>query len=129
MRPPCSHGRRLHECRTQCRRPISHAEDQAREIADNLLALPKEQRLAALESHAAGTLVNFPNQLRGDQRDRLFADFSPQEREIFRALANPAGVVVSRTAAGENDPRDLFRAAIARSDDRFLVQPLQCLSI
>jgi uncharacterized protein (DUF1800 family) len=71
------------------------AEEQARMIADNLLALPKGQRLAAMESTPPEQLVNFPNLLRGDQRDRLVADFSPQEREIFRALANPAGVVVS----------------------------------
>ena len=39
--------------------------------------------------------MNFSNLVRGDQRDRLQADFTPQEREIFRAFANPAGVVAS----------------------------------
>jgi uncharacterized protein (DUF1800 family) len=71
------------------------AQDQAREIAEKLLALPKEQRLGAIEATPPEQLVNFPNQLRGDQRDRLFADASPQEREILRAFANPAGVVAS----------------------------------
>ena len=33
------------------------------------------QRLAALENAAPEQLINFPNQLRGDQRDRLNADF------------------------------------------------------
>jgi hypothetical protein len=33
--------------------------------------------------------------MRADQRDRLMADFTPQEREIVRAFANPAGVVAS----------------------------------
>jgi uncharacterized protein (DUF1800 family) len=70
-------------------------EAQARSIADSLLALPKNQRLAALENVPPDQLINFPNQLRGDQRDRLFAESTPQEREILRALANPAGVVVS----------------------------------
>jgi uncharacterized protein (DUF1800 family) len=70
-------------------------QDQARAIAEKLLALPKDQRLAALEAMPPEQLVNFPNQLRGDQRDRLFADSSPQEREIVRALANPAGVVAN----------------------------------
>ena len=70
-------------------------QDQARAIAEKLLALPKDQRLAALEAQPDEQLVNFPNQLRGDQRDRLFADSSPQEREIVRALANPAGVVAN----------------------------------
>jgi uncharacterized protein (DUF1800 family) len=73
----------------------SAAEAQARAIADNLLALPKNQRLASLQNAPPEQLINFPNLLRGDQRDRLMADFSPQEREIVRALANPAGVVAS----------------------------------
>jgi uncharacterized protein (DUF1800 family) len=73
----------------------SAAEAQARAIADSLLALPKNQRLAALENTPPEQLVNFPNLLRSDQRDRLLADFTPQEREVFRAFANPAGVVAS----------------------------------
>jgi len=73
----------------------SPAEEQARTIADSLLLLPKNQRLAAMENTPPEQLVNFPNLLRGDQRDRLVADFSPAERELFRALANPAGVVAS----------------------------------
>jgi uncharacterized protein (DUF1800 family) len=73
--------------------PTTSPQDQAREIAEKLLALSKEQRLAALEAMPPEQLINFPNQLRGDQRDRLLADSSAQEREIIRALANPAGVV------------------------------------
>ena len=69
--------------------------DQARAFADHLLSLPKEQRLAALESAQPDDLVNFPNHLRGDQRDRLNADFSGHEKELFRALASPTGVVTS----------------------------------
>jgi uncharacterized protein (DUF1800 family) len=75
--------------------PPPSPQDQARAIAEKLLALPKEQRLAALEAVPPEQLINFPNQLRGDQRDRLFADFSSQERETVRALGNPAGVVAS----------------------------------
>ena len=70
-------------------------QDRARAIADSLLAMPKNQRIESLENSPAGMLVNFPNQIRGDQRDRLNADFSPQEREILRALANPQAVVTS----------------------------------
>jgi uncharacterized protein (DUF1800 family) len=69
------------------------AKAQARAIADRLLGLPKNQRLAALESTAPDELINFPSQLRGDQRDRLIAEAAPQERELIFALANPAGVV------------------------------------
>jgi uncharacterized protein (DUF1800 family) len=69
------------------------AKAQARAIADSLLALPKNQRLAALENAPPDQLINFPSQLRGDQRDRLLAEATPQERELIFALANPAGVV------------------------------------
>jgi uncharacterized protein (DUF1800 family) len=69
------------------------AKEQARAIADSLLALPKNQRLAALENAPPDQLVNFPSQLRGDQRDRLLAEATPQERELILALANPSGVV------------------------------------
>src|ERR1700728_3974440 len=69
------------------------AKTQARAIADSLLALPKNQRLAALENAPPDQLINFPSQLRGDQRDRLLAEATPQERELIFALANPAGVV------------------------------------
>jgi uncharacterized protein (DUF1800 family) len=69
------------------------AQDRARAIGDTLLAMPKNQRIAALENLPAEQLVNFPNQLRGDQRDRLNADANPQERELLRALGNPQGVV------------------------------------
>jgi uncharacterized protein (DUF1800 family) len=72
---------------------VPSSQDQARSLADSLLALPKNQRLTALEKVPPEQLINFPNQLRGDQRDRLNAEFSPQEREAFRALTNPAGVV------------------------------------
>ncbi|MGB9069068.1 MAG: DUF1800 domain-containing protein [Candidatus Acidiferrales bacterium] len=68
------------------------AKAQSRAIADSLLALPKNQRLAALENAPPDQLINFPSQLRGDQRDRLLAEATPQERELIFALANPAGV-------------------------------------
>ena len=68
------------------------AKTQARAIADSLLALPKNQPLAALENAPPDQLINFPSQLRGDQRDRLLAEATPQERELIFALANPAGV-------------------------------------
>ncbi|HXQ25233.1 MAG TPA: DUF1800 domain-containing protein [Candidatus Acidoferrales bacterium] len=73
--------------------PAPSPQDRARAIAERLLALPKEQRLAALEALPPEQLINFPNLLRGDQRDRLFAESSPPERETVRAFANPAGVV------------------------------------
>ncbi len=74
---------------------LSPAEEQARAVADRLLALPKNQRLASLESTPPEQLVNFPALLRPDQRDRLLADATAQEREIVRSFANPANVVAS----------------------------------
>ena len=71
------------------------AQDQARTIADRLLALPKDQRMAALENEPPEKLIDFPNQLRPDQRERLVADFTPEEREIFRALTVPRNVVAN----------------------------------
>ncbi|HXA56843.1 MAG TPA: DUF1800 domain-containing protein [Candidatus Acidoferrum sp.] len=71
------------------------SEDEARALADTIVALPKEKRLAAFEATPPEKLVNFPNLLRPDQRDRLSADFTPQEREVFRAFANPQAVVAS----------------------------------
>jgi uncharacterized protein (DUF1800 family) len=70
-------------------------QDQARDIADNLLAMPKEKRLAALLDVLPEQLINFPNMLRPDQRDRLNTDFKPAEREVFYSLNNPTGVVAN----------------------------------
>ena len=84
-------------------------QDRARAIADSLLAMPKNQRIESLENSPANMLVNFPNQIRGDQRDRLNADFSPQEREILRALANPQGVVT-----GELQQAKVMRAVYSQ---------------
>ena len=67
----------------------------ARAIAEMLLAMPKEQRLKALENSPPDKLVDFPNLLRPDQRDRLNADATPEEREVLRALVSPPGVVAS----------------------------------
>jgi uncharacterized protein (DUF1800 family) len=70
-------------------------QDSARGIADHLLGLPKDQRIGALENEPPDQLIDFPAQLRADQRDRLMADFTPEEREIFRALAIPRNVVAN----------------------------------
>ncbi len=70
-------------------------QDVARGIADHLLALAKDQRIADLENETPEHLIDFPTQLRADQRERLLADFTPEEREIFRALAVPRNVVAN----------------------------------
>jgi uncharacterized protein (DUF1800 family) len=73
--------------------PEISPQDQARDIADNLLAMPKAKRLAALPEIPPEQLISFINLLRPDQRDRLNADFAPQEREAVYELNNPSSVV------------------------------------
>ena len=70
-------------------------QDEARAIAEHLLALSKDQRIMVLESEPPEKLIDLPNLLRPDERERLLADFTPQEREIFRALAIPRNVVAN----------------------------------
>jgi uncharacterized protein (DUF1800 family) len=83
-------------------------QDEAREIADRILALPKGQRMAALEQVPPEKLINFPNQVRGDQRDKFNAEFTPEERETFYALNNPTGVIV-----GELQQAKVWRAVLS----------------
>jgi uncharacterized protein (DUF1800 family) len=75
--------------------PAPSPADEARDLADKILALPKNQRMTALRNEPPERLINFPNLLRPDQRDRFNADFTPVERETFYSLANPAAVIVS----------------------------------
>ena len=75
--------------------PPPSPEDRARAIGDSLLALPKNQRFAALKTYPAEELLDFQNRLRPEQRNRLVEEATPQERETFRALSNPAGVIAN----------------------------------
>ncbi len=68
-------------------------QEKARAFADSLLELPNNKRMEALMKAPPEELMNFPDQLTGDQRTRLNAGFSPRERETLRALTNPVGVV------------------------------------
>ncbi len=68
-------------------------QEKARAFADSLLELPNNKRMDAMMKATPEELINFPDQLTGDQRNRLNAGFSPRERETLRALSNPVGVV------------------------------------
>jgi hypothetical protein len=105
--------------------PEISPQDQARDIADNLLAMPKAKRLAALAEIPPEQLINFINLLRPEQRDRLNADFAPQEREAVYALNNPSSIVTYEL----QQARFVERAPVARSHDGLLVQSFQRLSI
>jgi uncharacterized protein (DUF1800 family) len=68
-------------------------QEKARAFADTLLELPNNKRMEAMMKAPPEELMNFSDQLSGDQRTRLNAGFSPRERETLRALSNPVGVV------------------------------------
>jgi uncharacterized protein (DUF1800 family) len=68
-------------------------QEKARAFADTLLELPNNKRMEAMIKAPPEELMNFADQLTGDQRTRLNAGFSPRERETLRALSNPVGVV------------------------------------
>src|SRR6266700_552756 len=70
------------------------AKDTARHIADMLLSLPKANRMTALMKLPIDDRRALAQYAPGDLRDRLFADFSPAERETYLAMNGPPNVVV-----------------------------------
>jgi uncharacterized protein (DUF1800 family) len=64
-------------------------------LAKDLLALPKEQRVATLEGYSGDQLLALGTATPGDLRDKLNADFTPEQREAFQALAYPPNVPVN----------------------------------
>jgi uncharacterized protein (DUF1800 family) len=71
------------------------AQDDAQHLAQLLLSMPKEKRLPSLLQMPVGDRRTLVSNLKGDLRDKLFADFSPPEREIVQAMNGPGGVVTS----------------------------------
>ena len=63
----------------------------AARIAGQLFALPKGQRMAALNAMPVGDRMVFANNLQGDQRNTLMADFTPREREALQAMQGGVG--------------------------------------
>jgi uncharacterized protein (DUF1800 family) len=63
--------------------------------ADSILSQPKEKRLDAILALAPDDRRLFVTNLKGPQRDRLLADFNPDQRELFQAMTSPVGVVTS----------------------------------
>ena len=58
----------------------------AARIAGQLFALPKAQRMSALMALPPADRITFAQNLAGDQRNTLLADFSPREREVLNAM-------------------------------------------
>jgi uncharacterized protein (DUF1800 family) len=63
----------------------------AAHIAGQLFALPKKDRMAALDAMPPADRIVFANNVGGDQRNTLFADFTPRERETLYAFQGGVG--------------------------------------
>ncbi len=63
--------------------------------ADGILTLPKDKRMEAIIALSPDERRLFVTNIRGPQRDRLLADFPPDQREAFLAMNGPTGVVIS----------------------------------
>ncbi len=66
-------------------------QDAAARVAGQLFALPKAQRMAALNALPAPDRIAFVNFVPGDQRTILFNDFTPRERETILAFRGGVG--------------------------------------
>lgn len=76
---------------TDAEKAAQKAQDQATaaRIAGELFALPKAQRMAALEKMPVQERIAFTanGNVAADQRNLLLAEFTPREREAFQAMA------------------------------------------
>jgi hypothetical protein len=74
---------------TQQSRDIAH------HIAQMLLTIPREKRMAALMQLPVTDRIAFANNLPNEDRDRLLPEFPPADREIYFAMNNPTGLVLA----------------------------------
>ena len=74
-------------------------------LANDLLALAKDQRFPTLEGYSGDQLLALGAATPGDLRGRLNNDFTPEQREAFQALGYPPSVAV-----GELQQAKLLRA-------------------
>jgi uncharacterized protein (DUF1800 family) len=63
----------------------------AARIAGELFALPKKERMAALDAMPPADRIAFANNVSGDQRNTLFADLTPREKETIYAFQGGVG--------------------------------------
>ncbi len=80
----------------------------AAKVAGELFALPKKDRMSALTKMPVADRIAFTGYVGGDQKNLLLSDFTPREREIFRAMAGNVG------ASGE-PAQELAQAKILRA--------------
>ena len=69
--------------------------------AQQLMALPPEQRLSEILKMAPAERRVMTNSLQPDEREQMVKDFSPQQRETLQALVNPRQVVTSELQQGK----------------------------
>ncbi len=70
-------------------------QDAAARLAENILALPPQARMGAIVALPIDQRKSLANDLRGPQRDKLLAEFAPDQREVFLAMNGPTGVVTN----------------------------------
>ncbi len=89
------------------------AQDQAKaaQIAGQLFALPKNQRMATLIKMPIPDRIAFTTGLAGDQRNLILGDFTPREREIFQVMAS--NVNAAGQAAQELSQAKFVRAILS----------------
>ena len=83
----------------------------ATRIAGELFAMPKNMRMAALIKMPVADRIAFTTYVAGDQKNLLFADLSPREREIFQGMA--ANVNAAGQAAQELAQAKMVRAILS----------------
>ncbi len=83
----------------------------AARVAGQLFGLPKRDRMAALNAMPPGDRILFAQNVGGDQRNTLMADFNPREREVINALQN--GVNSSYRAGDELAQANIVRAILS----------------
>ncbi|ADW69543.1 DUF1800 domain-containing protein [Granulicella tundricola] len=63
----------------------------ASRVAGVLFSMPKGQRMAALNAMPVEDRIAFANNVSGDQKNTLMADFNPREREAVNAIQGGVG--------------------------------------
>jgi uncharacterized protein (DUF1800 family) len=78
---------------TDAEKEVAKKADQATasRIAGALFALPKNQRMAALNGMPVEERIAFANNVPGEQRNTLMADLTPRERETVYAMQGGVG--------------------------------------
>jgi uncharacterized protein (DUF1800 family) len=80
----------------------------AARIAGELFALPKDERMKALNAMPVKDRIAFANNVGGPQRDTLFNDLTPREREAIYAMQGGVG-------ASYREVDELSQAKVLRS--------------